>query len=194
MSFFCYALQRPVCIASFPEVELRQPRQEGYRVSDDDMSVGFGAGIAISSVASSVCDVCAGRRRRCDPKACIRSVGSSGRCTLFFSTGLILVAAARVTISPLFEYQPANPDEATRADQHWKQLGRVRDISVGSEHVDDIVPNHRQLDLRCNKGDIAEIDGYKYPEKSGSFFVECVEGEFGPGGGRQKIQLGFLTN
>lgn len=49
------------------------------------------------------------------------------------------------------------------------------------------------LEPAANKGDIAEIDGYKYPEKSGSFFVECVEGEFGPGGGRQKIQLGFLT-
>ncbi len=44
-----------------------------------------------------------------------------------------------------------------------------------------------------NKGDVAEIDGYKYPDKSGRFFVESVEGEFGPGGGRQKIQLGFLT-
>jgi hypothetical protein len=49
------------------------------------------------------------------------------------------------------------------------------------------------LEPAANKGDIAEIDGYKYPEKSGTFFVECVEGEFGPQGGRQKIQLGFLT-
>lgn len=49
------------------------------------------------------------------------------------------------------------------------------------------------LEPAINKGDVAEIDGYKYPEKSGSFFVESVEGEFGPGGGRQKIQLGFLT-
>jgi hypothetical protein len=50
------------------------------------------------------------------------------------------------------------------------------------------------LEPATNKGDIAEIDGYKYPEKSGRFFVESIEGEFGPGGGRQKIQLGFLTN
>lgn len=49
------------------------------------------------------------------------------------------------------------------------------------------------LEPATNKGDIADIDGYKYPEKSGKFFVESVEGEFGPGGGRQKIQLGFLT-
>lgn len=49
------------------------------------------------------------------------------------------------------------------------------------------------LEPATNKGDAAEIDGYKYPDKSGRFFVESVEGEFGPGGGRQKIQLGFLT-
>ncbi len=49
------------------------------------------------------------------------------------------------------------------------------------------------LEPATNKGDVAEIDGYKYPDKSGRFFVESVEGEFGPGGGRQKIQLGFLT-
>jgi hypothetical protein len=49
------------------------------------------------------------------------------------------------------------------------------------------------LEPATNKGDVVEIDGYKYPEKSGSFFVESIEGEFGPGGGRQKIQLGFLT-
>ena len=49
------------------------------------------------------------------------------------------------------------------------------------------------LEPATNKGDVAEIDGYKYPDKSGRFFAESVEGEFGPGGGRQKIQLGFLT-
>jgi len=49
------------------------------------------------------------------------------------------------------------------------------------------------LEPATNKGDVAEIDGYKYPDKSGKFFVESVEGEFSPGGGRQKIQLGFLT-
>lgn len=49
------------------------------------------------------------------------------------------------------------------------------------------------LEPATNKGDVAEIDGYKYPDKSGRFFIESVEGEFGPGGGRQKIQLGFLT-
>lgn len=50
------------------------------------------------------------------------------------------------------------------------------------------------LEPAANKGDIAEIDGYKYPEKSGSFFIESVDGEFGTRGGRQKIQLGFITN
>ncbi|MNX82908.1 hypothetical protein D3C86_1146510 [compost metagenome] len=49
------------------------------------------------------------------------------------------------------------------------------------------------LEPAVNKGDIADIDGYKYPEKSGSFFVESVSGSFGTAGGRQTIQLGFLT-
>jgi hypothetical protein len=49
------------------------------------------------------------------------------------------------------------------------------------------------LEPATNKGDVVEVNGYKYPEKSGSFFVESIEGSFGPGGGRQKIQLGFLT-
>lgn len=50
------------------------------------------------------------------------------------------------------------------------------------------------LEPSVNKGDIAEIDGYKYPEKSGSFFIENVSGEFGASGGRQTIQLGFITS
>jgi hypothetical protein len=50
------------------------------------------------------------------------------------------------------------------------------------------------LEPAVNKGDIAQIDGFKYPEKSGSFFIESVSGEFGTRGGRQTIQLGFLTS
>jgi hypothetical protein len=164
-----YTLQRRVSIGGFPELELRQPGQVGYRVSGGNTFVGYRvsggntfvgyrAGIAISSVASGVCDICAGRRGRHDPKACIRSVRSSGRCTHFLSTGCILAAAAAVTISPLFEYQPANPDEAEGPDQHWKQLGRVRDFSIGSEDVDDMVPNQRQLDHGCRKGDPDEVE------------------------------------
>jgi hypothetical protein len=153
-----YALQRPVSIAGFPEFELRQPGQVGYRVSNDDTSVSYRAGIAISSVASGGCDICAGRRGRHDSKVCIRSVWSSGRCTRFFSTGVILVAAAVVTISPLFEYQPANPDEAKSSDQHWQQLGRVRDFSIGSQDVDGMVPKQRKLDLGCRKGDPDEVE------------------------------------
>jgi hypothetical protein len=49
------------------------------------------------------------------------------------------------------------------------------------------------LEPAVNKGDVIELDGNKYPEKTGNFFVESIEGSFGPGGGRQKIQLGFLT-
>ncbi|WP_306353711.1 hypothetical protein [Flavobacterium sp. '19STA2R22 D10 B1'] len=48
------------------------------------------------------------------------------------------------------------------------------------------------LEPSVNKGMTAEIDGYRYPEKSGLFFVESVAGEFGSSGGRQTIELGFL--
>ncbi|WP_170108546.1 hypothetical protein [Flavobacterium kingsejongi] len=49
------------------------------------------------------------------------------------------------------------------------------------------------LEPAVTKGMIAEIDGYKYPEKSGRFFVESVDGEFSKSGGRQTIGLGFLS-
>jgi hypothetical protein len=49
------------------------------------------------------------------------------------------------------------------------------------------------LEPSINKGMVAEIDGYKYPEKSGDYFVESVEGEFSSSGGRQISRLGFLT-
>lgn len=50
------------------------------------------------------------------------------------------------------------------------------------------------LDPAANKGMVAEIDGFKYPEKSGNYFIESVAGEFGTGGGRQTIVLGFLIS
>lgn len=43
-----------------------------------------------------------------------------------------------------------------------------------------------------NKGFVANIDGFRYPEKSGNYFVEAVKGSFGRNGGRQTIQLTFL--
>ncbi|AKK74436.1 hypothetical protein OK18_19080 [Chryseobacterium gallinarum] len=43
-----------------------------------------------------------------------------------------------------------------------------------------------------NKGMVLEIDGGMYPEKTGDYFVESVSGEFGMGGGRQTVQLGFI--
>lgn len=45
-----------------------------------------------------------------------------------------------------------------------------------------------------NKGMVIELDGGMYPNKSGNFFVQSVQGEFGMSGGRQTIQLGFLMN
>lgn len=50
------------------------------------------------------------------------------------------------------------------------------------------------LEPAVNKGNVAAIDGYKYPEKSGNYFVESVSGEFGKSGGRQTIGLGFLMS
>ena len=34
-----------------------------------------------------------------------------------------------------------------------------------------------------------QIEDPKYPARSGKYFIEGVEGEFGPGGGRQKIKI-----
>ena len=48
------------------------------------------------------------------------------------------------------------------------------------------------LEPHFNKGFVAAIDGYKYPEKSGNYFVEAVKGSFGKSGGRQTITLSFL--
>ena len=45
-----------------------------------------------------------------------------------------------------------------------------------------------------NKGMRIDYDGGMYPEKTGSYFVQSVQGEFGMGGGRQTIQLGFIMN
>lgn len=44
-----------------------------------------------------------------------------------------------------------------------------------------------------SKGDVVEIDGFKYPDKTGKFFVESCDGEFGKSGGRQTIQLNFWS-
>lgn len=48
------------------------------------------------------------------------------------------------------------------------------------------------LEPTFNKGYVANIDGNKYPEKSGNYFVESLKGSFGKGGGRQTITLSFL--
>lgn len=48
------------------------------------------------------------------------------------------------------------------------------------------------LEPHFNKGYVAAIDGYKFPEKSGNYFVEALKGSFGKSGGRQTITLSFL--
>ena len=48
------------------------------------------------------------------------------------------------------------------------------------------------LEPTFNKGFVASIDGFKYPEKSGKYFVEALKGSFGKSGGRQTITLSFL--
>lgn len=50
------------------------------------------------------------------------------------------------------------------------------------------------LEPAVTKGMIAEITDNEYTEREGSFFIESVSGEFGTAGGRQTIQLGFITN
>lgn len=48
------------------------------------------------------------------------------------------------------------------------------------------------LEPHFNKGFVANIDGNKYPEKSGNYFVEALKGSFSKSGGRQTITLSFL--
>lgn len=48
------------------------------------------------------------------------------------------------------------------------------------------------LEPHFNKGFVASIDGNKYPEKSGNYFVEALKGSFSKSGGRQTITLSFL--
>ncbi|MGV9003952.1 hypothetical protein [Flavobacterium sp.] len=48
------------------------------------------------------------------------------------------------------------------------------------------------LEPTFTKGFVASIDGYKFPEKSGNYFVEALKGSFGKSGGRQILTLSFL--
>lgn len=50
------------------------------------------------------------------------------------------------------------------------------------------------LEPAVNKGMVAAITDKQYPEREGNYFVESVSGSFGSGGGRQTIQLGFITS
>lgn len=50
------------------------------------------------------------------------------------------------------------------------------------------------LEPAVTKGMVAEITDNQYPERAGRYFIESVSGEFGTGGGRQTIVLGFLMS
>ena len=50
------------------------------------------------------------------------------------------------------------------------------------------------LEPSVTKGMIADITDKQYGDRTGKYFIESVSGEFGPNGGRQTIQLGFMTN
>lgn len=50
------------------------------------------------------------------------------------------------------------------------------------------------LEPAVTKGMVAAITDKQYPEREGRYFVESVSGEFSKSGGRQTIQLGFITN
>lgn len=48
------------------------------------------------------------------------------------------------------------------------------------------------LEPYVSKGSLVEVDGYKYPEKSGRFFAESISGEFSKSGGRQTVELTYF--
>jgi hypothetical protein len=48
------------------------------------------------------------------------------------------------------------------------------------------------LEPEFDKGYVAELNGYRFPEKSGRYLVESVKGSFSKSGGRQTIGLTFL--
>lgn len=45
-----------------------------------------------------------------------------------------------------------------------------------------------------NKGMVADITDKQYTDRTGRYFIESVSGEFGTGGGRQTIGLGYLMS
>ena len=50
------------------------------------------------------------------------------------------------------------------------------------------------LEPATNKGMVAKITDKQYTDRTGLYFIESVAGEFGTGGGRQTIGLGFLIS
>jgi hypothetical protein len=50
------------------------------------------------------------------------------------------------------------------------------------------------LEPSIEKSMIVNIDDQKFPDRSGHYFVETVEGEFSASGGRQKLTLKHYDN
>jgi hypothetical protein len=50
------------------------------------------------------------------------------------------------------------------------------------------------LEPAANKGMVADITDKQYTDRTGLYFIESVSGEFGTGGGRQTIGLGYLIS
>jgi hypothetical protein len=67
--------------------------------------------------------------------------------------------------------------------------GRLQTKSNYGGHQGDI---ELFLEPHVDKGYVVKVDGFKFPEKSGNYFVESVKGSFGRNGGRQTISLTFL--
>lgn len=50
------------------------------------------------------------------------------------------------------------------------------------------------LEPHFDKGDVCELEDRLYPDRSGRYFVDTVEGSYGPSGGRQKLTLKHYAN
>lgn len=91
---------------------------------------------------------------------------------------------------------------------HGPKDGSIKEIKMGV-HVDDATLAKIAIDKKneyvntgyegtitaflipyVEPGMAASIDDKRYPERKGSYFVDSVDGDFGPSGGRQKIKIG----
>jgi hypothetical protein len=94
--------------------------------------------------------------------------------------------------------QYADPKSKEKGGKEIKMSVRVDNETLKKIHDDQ----RRKLLNRGYEGSLTaflipfaepamavEIEDPKYPARSGKYFIEAVEGEYGPGGGRQKIKI-----